>query len=57
MEDVHQAKAGTLELYLLASELVIDVFLLFLDVLGAIGNLLKHDLHHVHLADCQTSHF
>ena len=44
-------------MHLLALQFIIDIFLLFLDVFGTVSNLLKHDLHHVHLADGQTSHF
>ena len=41
---------------ILALELAGQVALLLLDALGAVGDFLEHDLHHVHLADGQASH-
>ena len=56
MEHFHQIKVGWLELDSLAPKLVTNKLFLFLDVLGPVGDLLKNDLHHVHLTNSETSH-
>lgn len=57
VQDVHQVEFGALQLDPLAFKLIAEMLLLFLNVFGTVGHFLKHDLHHVHLADSQTSHF
>ena len=57
MKDLHQIKVGVLEIDPLALQPLTSDLLLLLDVLGPVGDLLKHDLHHVHLADGEASHF
>lgn len=57
VEDVHQVEFGALQLDPLAFQLIAQVLLLFLNVFGTVGHFLKHDLHHVHLADGEASHF
>ena len=52
----HQVKLLVLEENLLAIELCANDAFFLLDVLGAVGDLLEHDLHHVHLADGQALH-
>ena len=57
VKHIHQIKVGAFKLDPLAPQLFADNFFLFLDVLGPIGDLLKDNLHHVHLADGEASHF
>ena len=56
MKDLHQIKVGVLELDPFARQLLTSDLLLLQDVLRPVGDLLKHDLHHVHLADGEASH-
>ena len=56
MENLHQVKVGVFELDPLALQLLANDLLMLLDVLGPVGDLLKHDLHHVHLANSEASH-
>lgn len=56
MQDIHQIELGILELDTLAFQLVTEMLLLLLDVLGTVGNLLQNDLHHVHLTDGEAPH-
>ena len=56
MEDLHQIEVGVLELDPLAFKPLPHNLLMLCDVLGLVGDFLKHDLHHVHLADGEASH-
>lgn len=51
MQNIHKIELVALKLDTLALQFVIQMLLLLLDVLRAVGHLLQHYLHHIHLAD------
>jgi len=53
---MHQVEFVILKVYPLEPELLANQLFLLTDVLGAVSDLLEHDLHHVHLTDGQASH-
>ena len=55
-EERHQVKVLSFQVDSFAFQIVVDYSLLFPDNLGASGDLLKKDLHHVHLADGEAMH-
>ena len=52
----HQVKPIALQIYSLALEVIINDLLLFADDFRTARDLLKQDLHHVHLAHGQACH-